>query len=186
MLTMMLMESPIGALRLVASETHLVGVFLPVQELPPEIGLGLDRDDGRASRSPILDAASEQLAEYFAGTRTSFDLPLAPIGTDYQRSVWRALERIPFGETRSYGALAATLGSHSRAVGSANGKNPISIIVPCHRVIASSGDLTGYAGGLDAKRWLLDHEQRTVRACRPGTSSGSSAQGSPSSPAADS
>jgi methylated-DNA-[protein]-cysteine S-methyltransferase len=110
----------------------------------------------------VLARAATQLAEYFAGARRVFDVPLAPRGTDFQQGVWRELARIPYGETRSYGELARVLGrpSASRAVGAANGKNPISILVPCHRVIAGSGALTGYAGGLDAKRWLLAHEAR--------------------------
>lgn len=113
----------------------------------------------------MLVRAAAQLAEYFAGERAEFDIPLAPRGTGFQRLVWAALEQIPFGETRSYGELAAGLGrpSASRAVGAANGKNPISILVPCHRVIAGSGALTGYAGGLAAKRWLLAHEARMPR-----------------------
>ncbi len=104
--------------------------------------------------------AAGQLREYFEGQRTEFDLRLAPVGTPFQLSVWEALESIPAGATDSYGAIAARLGqgSASRAVGAAVGRNPISIIVPCHRVIGSNGQLTGYAGGLERKRWLLDHE----------------------------
>ena len=112
----------------------------------------------------MLDRAAEQLREYFDGTRRVFDLPLAPEGTAFQRIAWRALEAIPYAETRSYGEQARAIGrpAASRAVGAANGKNPISIIVPCHRVIGASGDLTGYGGGMDAKRWLLAHEQRVA------------------------
>jgi methylated-DNA-[protein]-cysteine S-methyltransferase len=108
----------------------------------------------------VLARAAAQLAEYFAGTRRTFDLPLAPRGTGFQRIVWHALAKIPYGETRSYGELARAIGrpAASRAVGAANGKNPLSIVVPCHRVVGASGELTGYAGGVATKRWLLDHE----------------------------
>jgi methylated-DNA-[protein]-cysteine S-methyltransferase len=148
----MTIDSPLGRLRLVADGDALAGVYLPVQAVPAAA-------EGRA---PVLALAAAQLAEYFAGERRDFDVPLAPRGTDFQRRVWRALTAIPFGETRSYGELARSLGtpSASRAVGAANGRNPISILVPCHRVIAGTGALTGYAGGLDAKRWLLAHESR--------------------------
>jgi methylated-DNA-[protein]-cysteine S-methyltransferase len=110
----------------------------------------------------VLALAAAQLAEYFAGARRDFDVPLAPRGTGFQRLVWGELVKIPYGETRSYGDLARALGrpAASRAVGAANGRNPISILEPCHRVIAGSGALTGYAGGLAAKRWLLEHEAR--------------------------
>ena len=130
----------------------------------------------------MLDDAAAQLREYFAGDRLAFDLPLDPIGTAFQRRVWDLLTKIPYGVTQTYGDLATSMAkpSASRAVGAANGKNPISIIVPCHRVIASSGALTGYAGGLAAKQWLLAHETATVRACRPGSSSRSSAPASAS------
>ena len=122
----------------------------------------LERDAGE---SAALDAAAaaegvRQLGEYFAGTRTAFDLPLAPRGTTFQREVWEALTTIPAGETRSYGDVASVVGapSASRAVGMANGRNPIAIIVPCHRVVGADGTLTGYGGGLHRKRWLLEHE----------------------------
>ena len=108
-----------------------------------------------------FDDVRGQLAEYFAGDRTAFDLPLHPTGTAFQQRVWAALREIPYGETRSYGVQASAIGapvSASRAVGTANGQNPISIIVPCHRVIGANGALVGYGGGLPAKRWLLGHE----------------------------
>lgn len=113
----------------------------------------------------MLERAARQLAAYFAGELTAFDLPLDGGGTPWQRAVWGQLARIPFGETRSYGELAHALDkpTGARAVGSANGKNPISIIVPCHRVIAGNGALTGYAGGMAAKEWLLAHESRQQR-----------------------
>jgi len=106
------------------------------------------------------DEAIRQLEEYFAGTRSEFDLPLSPRGTPFQLKVWMALRSIPPGETTSYGAMAEMIGkpTASRAVGAANGKNPISIIVPCHRVIGANGTLTGYGGGLERKAWLLNHE----------------------------
>ncbi len=111
----------------------------------------------------MLVETARQLAEYFAGDRRTFDLPLAPEGTGFQQLVWRALTTIPFGETRTYGQQAQLIKrpSASRAVGAANGKNPIGIIVPCHRVIGSNGTLTGYAGGLAMKQWLLEHERRS-------------------------
>lgn len=113
-----------------------------------------DRDPDRASE------ASRQLREYFAGERTVFDLPLAPRGTEFQRRVWSALLEIPAGATCFYGEIAARVGrpSASRAVGAANGQNPLVVVVPCHRVVGANGTLTGYGGGLDRKRWLLEHE----------------------------
>lgn len=113
------------------------------------------------SASAASDAAARQLTEYFAGDRTDFDLDLAPAGTDFQRKVWTALSQIPFGTTESYGSLALRIGqpTASRAVGLANGRNPIAVVVPCHRVIGASGTLTGYAGGLERKQWLLEHER---------------------------
>ncbi|HEY5920892.1 MAG TPA: methylated-DNA--[protein]-cysteine S-methyltransferase [Kofleriaceae bacterium] len=152
---MITLPSPLGVLRLYGHADELIGVWLP------------DSDDlvpahAKQASTPVLRATAKQLEEYFAGERRAFDLPLAPRGTGFQQLVWRALTAIPFGETRSYGELARAIGrpSASRAVGAANGKNPISIIVPCHRVIGASGDLTGYGGGLPAKRWLLAHEAR--------------------------
>ncbi len=123
-----------------------------------------DRDatPGGEPGDPVLAEAARQLAEYFAGTRRDFDLPLHGGGTPFQGRVWRALRAIPFGETRTYADIARVLGqpAATRAVGAANGRNPIGIIVPCHRVIGSDGTLTGYAGGLPIKRWLLAHEAR--------------------------
>jgi methylated-DNA-[protein]-cysteine S-methyltransferase len=153
-LATMTMTSPLCLLRLVAAGDELVGIYLPDQSTPAAAP--------RASR--VLERAAAQLGEYFAGARVAFDLPLAPIGTGFQQLVWRALLAIPFGETRSYGEIARAIGrpAASRAVGAANARNPISIVVPCHRVVAASGELTGYAGGLPAKRWLLDHEHRRL------------------------
>jgi methylated-DNA-[protein]-cysteine S-methyltransferase len=150
------MRSPVGRLRLVASDDALVGVYLPGLDSRASV----QPPDERTIRHPVLATAREQLAAYFAGERQAFELPLAPEGTAFQRAVWRALTDIPFGSTCSYAAIAAAIGrpSATRAVGAANGRNPISIIVPCHRVIGADGSLTGYAGGLACKRWLLAHE----------------------------
>lgn len=118
-------------------------------------------DEGAAvgdDDSPLLREAERQLRAYFARQLRAFDLPLSASGTAYQQRVWHALLAVPHGTTTSYGALAARLGSVARAIGSANGANPIAIVVPCHRVIGNDGSLTGYAGGLDRKRWLLQHE----------------------------
>ena len=158
MLNLMTIDSPLGPLRLVADEAALAGVYLPAQAAPA----------ASPGATPVLARAAAQLAEYFAGARRDFDVPLAPRGTEFQARVWRELTHIPYGETRSYGELARALGrpSASRAVGAANGKNPISILVPCHRVIAGSGALTGYAGGLEAKRCLLAQETRGAAGTR--------------------
>jgi len=148
-------ESPLGPLRLVAAGDALSGLHLPAHRRMPEIRAG----DGRGH--PALERARRQLAEYFGGARRAFELPLALEGTPFQRSVWAALCRIPLGETRSYGTLAAALGgAGARAVGAANARNPVAIVVPCHRVVGADGSLTGYAGGEAAKRWLLEHERR--------------------------
>ena len=115
---------------------------------------------------PIVDAAAQQLAEYFAGERMAFDVPLAPQGTEFQMTVWKALGDVPFGTTATYGEIARAIGqlTATRAVGAANGRNPIPIIIPCHRVIGASGELTGYSGGggIETKRRLLDHESGTL------------------------
>ncbi len=154
----MSLDSPIGALRLFAGDDALAGVYMPDQPAPAAFHHARD-----GAGHPVLDRAREQLAEYFAGVRRVFELPVdpRPRGTDFQRSVWRALGAIPFGATRSYAELATAVGrpSASRAVGGANGRNPIAVIVPCHRVIGADGALTGYAGGLSRKEWLLRHER---------------------------
>jgi methylated-DNA-[protein]-cysteine S-methyltransferase len=148
--------SPLGTLTLVADEDALVAVLWPDDD-PRRVPLGPQE----ARDHPVLAAAARQIDGYFAGERRAFDLPLAPAGTPFQRAVWDALAAIPFGETRSYADLARAIGSPDavRAVGAANGRNPLSIILPCHRVVGSAGALTGFAGGLTAKRWLLAHEQ---------------------------
>jgi methylated-DNA-[protein]-cysteine S-methyltransferase len=153
--------SPLGPLALYANASdQLVGLFLPEARWPLA-----QRDAATVRETPVLARTAAQLAEYFAGTRRDFDLPLAGSGTAFQQIVWRGLVAIPYGETRSYGELARAIGNPtaSRAVGAANGRNPISIVVPCHRVIGSSGELTGYGGGMDAKRWLLAHEARAFQ-----------------------
>lgn len=152
-------DSPYGPLTLVAGEDGvLCGLYMTDQRhRPPEETFG-DRDD-----TPFAEAR-DQLAAYFAGELKEFTLELRLEGTPFQRSVWDQLRRIPYGETRSYGELAAALGkpAASRAVGLANGRNPVGIIVPCHRVIGSGGALTGYGGGLDRKQRLLDFERGTA------------------------
>lgn len=148
-------DTSIGELTLVGDGRVLSGLYFPDHVRHPGAGTFGPRDD-RA----FADARA-QLAEYFAGARTEFDLVLAPQGNDFQRTVWRLLTAIPYGQTRSYGQLAAQLGDPglARAVGAANGRNPISIVVPCHRVVGHDGSLTGYAGGLERKAFLLDLEQ---------------------------
>ncbi len=152
------MLSPVGRLTLVASDTGLAAVLWENDD-PKRVPLAAAGED---ARHPVLREAERQLKEYFAGARTSFDVPLDFHGTEFQKRVWAALLAIPFGETRSYGEIARALGKPSamRAVGAANGRNPISIIAPCHRVIGANGQLTGFAGGLKAKAHLLALEAR--------------------------
>ncbi|MFF4346984.1 methylated-DNA--[protein]-cysteine S-methyltransferase [Streptomyces sp. NPDC001530] len=147
-------DSPYGPLTLVATDGVLAGLYMVGQRhRPPEENFG-ERDD------TLFDEAIEQLRAYFAGELKEFTLELRMDGTSFQRSVWEQLRKIPYGEIRSYGELAEVLGNPgaSRAVGLANGKNPIGIIVPCHRVVGANGSLTGYGGGLDRKKRLLDFE----------------------------
>ena len=148
-----LMPSPVGQLTLVARHGKL-GAVLWETERANRVRLG---ELHEANDSPVLLETERQLKEYFAGTRDQFELELDFSGTDFQKQVWQALLTIPFGETRSYGQIATQLGKPSagRAVGAANGKNPISIIAPCHRVIGTNGKLTGFAGGLETKAHLL-------------------------------
>lgn len=144
------LDSPVGPIWVAVDDA---GAVRAVQFGEPEVA---------AEPSPASEAAAAQLREYLAGERTAFDLTLAAVGTPFQHRVWDALCQIPYGRTESYGQLAVRIGqpTASRAVGLANGRNPIAIVVPCHRVIGGSGTLTGYAGGLERKRWLLDHERR--------------------------
>ncbi|XKE46157.1 methylated-DNA--[protein]-cysteine S-methyltransferase [Halomonas organivorans] len=142
----------LGLIRLTANDTGLTEIAFVMEEDEP------------ARPSALTDHAKTQLEEYFVGSRHSFELPLAPEGTDFQRRVWQALSTIPFGETRCYAEIAEQLGCKGgqRAVGAANGKNPLAIVVPCHRVIGSDGRLTGYAAGIGRKQWLLAHEAGEV------------------------
>ena len=152
-------DTPVGSLTVVGGETGLVGVyFAEHRHLPDPSGFGPVSHRG-VGLSDFAEVR-RQLGEYFAGARRTFDLPLAPRGNDFQRRVWALLRDIPYGATRSYGQLATSLGSVglARAVGAANGLNPLSIVVPCHRVVGSGGALVGYAGGLDRKRFLLGLE----------------------------
>ena len=146
--------SPVGDLVLTGDGTSVTGCYFTGTGHASDPTAGLAPDDGS------LAAAVDQLREYFAGERTSFDLPLAPSGTDFQLRVWMQLRTIPYGTTCSYAAVARGIGATNgfRAVGLANGRNPISIIVPCHRVIGADGSLTGYGGGIERKRFLLDLE----------------------------
>lgn len=141
-------SSPIGMMEIAGTEDGISSIIFT----DDEVTTGMVPE--------ILKDAYDQLDEYFKGKRKVFDLKLSPEGTEFQKRVWEELENIPFGETLSYKDIASRIGNIKavRAVGNANGKNPISIVVPCHRVIGSSGDLTGYAGGLDRKAWLLKHE----------------------------
>lgn len=164
------MTSPIGTLTIVANDDAVVAIRWDTEsdDREPDAHNPVDRKlerhgdvtTVRPDEHAVLDAAVAQLREYFDGARTEFDLPLAPDGTAFQRQAWHELQRIPFGETITYGEQAIRLGDRKkmRAVGSANGKNPIPIVVPCHRVVGADGKLTGFAGGLDTKAWLLDHE----------------------------
>ncbi|RSN24641.1 cysteine methyltransferase [Amycolatopsis sp. WAC 04169] len=157
MRTHTVIDSPYDKLTLVADGERLCGVYMVQQRHRPAQESFGHPDPG----APVFVDTEKQLKEYFAGQRKEFDLPLSFGGTEFQRMVWEGLLGIPYGETVSYGQLADRLGrpTASRAVGLANGKNPISIIVPCHRVIGSNGDLTGYGGGVERKRHLLDFER---------------------------
>lgn len=152
-------SSPLGTITLTSDGRALTGLYLEHQRHQPT-------PDGTWIRDPAgFETVVRELAEYFEGVRTSFSVALAPMGTPFQQRVWQALLTIPYGETRSYKDIAAAIQKPAamRAVGAANGKNPISLIIPCHRVIGRTGSLVGYGGGLDRKRWLLDLEQRYSR-----------------------
>ncbi len=150
-------DSPVGQLTLVAHDGHLTGLHMQDQRHAPTDTSSWERDD-----AAFADAVA-QLEAYFAGRLTRFDLPIRLHGSDFQRHVWAALREIPYGRTLSYAQIAARVGAAQayRAVGLANGRNPVGIIVPCHRVIGANGALTGYGGGLERKRWLLEHESRS-------------------------
>ena len=149
------MKSPLGLLTLTSDGVALTGLYMENQKYRPALPEHCIRDDKR------FRSVREQLAAYFAGELRVFDVPLTAEGTAFQQRVWQALRDIPYGVTESYGTLAGRIGkpSASRAVGMANGRNPIGIIVPCHRVLGASGALTGYGGGIARKQWLLAHEQ---------------------------
>ena len=152
------LDSPIGRLRLVATDQGLSHLLFDQQ-----VGEDLESDGDavEADDHPVLAAATAQLAEYFAGRRQEFDIPLDLTGTEFQRAAWSALASVPFGETRSYRQQAEAIGRPKavRAIGAANGRNPVPIVLPCHRIVGSDGSLTGYGGGLPIKEFLLNHEQ---------------------------
>ena len=156
--------SPVGLLTLIASDAGLRAILWNGDD-PARAGLGAASLHETDDYSSVLDATGSQLDAYFAGERTSFDLPLDLQGTPFQQDAWRALAEIPFGQTRSYAQQAALLGRPRafRAVGAANGRNPVSIVLPCHRVVGSDGSLTGFAGGVETKRWLLEHERAVAQ-----------------------
>lgn len=149
--------TPIGPLTVVVSDRGVRAVLWPGDD-PGRVPLATATGP---TDHPLLRQAVVELGEYFAGERTAFDVPLDPVGTDFQLAAWSVLRSIPYGETISYAQQADALGDRNkaRAVGAANGRNPVSVIVPCHRVVATSGVLTGFAGGLEAKSWLLAHER---------------------------
>jgi methylated-DNA-[protein]-cysteine S-methyltransferase len=155
------LDSPIGPLLVTADDGGVTRVHMHEQR---HTSGAVDPAWEHGPDDPVLVEASRQLTEYFAGTRTTFDLPLNPAGTAFQREVWSALTEIPYGQTESYGEVARRIDrpGSSRAVGLANGRNPIAIVVPCHRVVGASGDLVGYGGGLERKRFLLELERRTA------------------------
>ncbi|MDQ1287850.1 MAG: methylated-DNA-[protein]-cysteine S-methyltransferase [Actinomycetota bacterium] len=160
--------SPLGDLTLVARDGALVGLYVPGQRhRPPQEAFGPRVGTG-------FEDAAEQFGEYFAGQRTAFDLPLRPEGTPFQQRVWQALRTIPFGGTTTYGELAASIGSPGagRAVGAANGRNPLGIVIPCHRVVGANAALTGYSGGLPRKTFLLELERATVAPGQPSRMTG--------------
>lgn len=160
-LRMATVTSPVGELRIVVSDVGVRAVLWERDDHRVDVGEPLPIE---VADDPFTLAAATQLGEYFAGTRTRFDLPLDLVGTQFQVLAWNALDRIPFGETRSYGQQAADMGrpTAARAVGAANGRNPVSIVLPCHRVVGADGSLTGFAGGLESKRLLLTHERSVL------------------------
>jgi methylated-DNA-[protein]-cysteine S-methyltransferase len=153
-------KSPVGNLKLIATDKGLAAILWE-NDNPKRVRLTPLVED---ATHPVLLATELELKEYFEGQRTAFSVNLDPVGTEFQNKVWRALSEIPFGETRSYGEIAKRIGNAGavRAVGAANGRNPISIIVPCHRVIGSTGKLTGFAGGLETKEQLLTLERGSL------------------------
>jgi methylated-DNA-[protein]-cysteine S-methyltransferase len=157
-----IIASPVGKLKLFASVKGLAAILWEYDD-PRRVRLGELRED---TNHPVLLQIERQLGEYFAGTRKAFTVDLDMVGTEFQKKVWEALLAIPFGETRTYADIARQIGSPNafRAVGAANGRNPVSIVAPCHRAIGSDGSLTGFAGGLSAKQYLLTLEGRREKA----------------------
>jgi len=153
-------ESPLGPVEILASDKGITAL-----NFMPKSATSRSKTVGSSARSPLLDEAIRELAEYFAGERREFTVRLDLRGTPFELAVWRALREVPFGRTVSYGELGRSVGKPgaARAVGGANHRNPVSIIVPCHRVIGTDGGLTGYGGGLWRKKWLLEHEQRHAK-----------------------
>ncbi len=154
------LESPVGTLRLIGSNAGLRAILWPTER----VGRVHFDEEIIEGDHFVLDETAEQLLSYIAGDRHEFDLLLDPIGTDFQREVWMGLQKIPYGQTQTYGDLADALArpGAARAVGAATGRNPISIVIPCHRLVGSNGALTGFAGGIETKRWLLDHESNSL------------------------
>ncbi|WP_445996976.1 methylated-DNA--[protein]-cysteine S-methyltransferase [Okibacterium fritillariae] len=152
-------DTRIGALTLVADDASLTGIYFPGHWTKPDDTAWGDRVG--VADDPVFERTQAQLEEYFDGERTTFDLPLAPVGSEFQQRVWAVLERIPFGQTVTYGQIAAEIGGRTVAqmVGQAVGRNPVSIAIPCHRVVGADGSLTGYAGGLERKLFLLELEE---------------------------
>ena len=147
-------ETPVGCMAVGEEDGALVRLWLPNQPTPRLM----------PHKTPLLERAQGQILEYFNGQRQVFDLPLSPVGTQFQQTVWKALLDIPYGETESYGELAARIGcpGGARAVGLANRNNPLPILIPCHRVVGAKGNLTGYAGGVELKQRLLEHEKNPI------------------------
>jgi methylated-DNA-[protein]-cysteine S-methyltransferase len=152
-------DTRIGDLTLVADDDCLTGIYFPGHwTKPDDTAWG---EGGEATGDPVFERTQAQLEEYFDGERTNFELPVAPVGSEFQQRVWAVLERIPFGQTVTYGQIAAEIGGRTVAqmVGQAVGRNPVSIVIPCHRVVGADGSLTGYAGGLERKLFLLELEE---------------------------
>ena len=150
-------DSAFGPLLLLARDGYLTGLYFADQMHAPAIDTAWRRDDD----DPLFTQTIREVSEFASGERHAFSLPFAASGTPFQKQVWREIAAIPFGETRTYGEIAARLGAFARAVGSATGRNPLSLVVPCHRVVGAGGVLTGYAGGTQAKSFLLEFEART-------------------------
>ena len=155
------MKAPFGPVTVIAGENGIHNVLFNHEEAPHSL---LNDNVTPRPEHDVVAMAIGQLTDYFSGIRTTFDLPLDLEGTPFQISAWRALATVPFGRTASYAQQAARIGrpTATRAIGAANGKNPVAIVLPCHRIVGADGSLTGFAGGLDVKRWLLDHEQKVL------------------------